>query len=56
VEISCPGVEMRHRQSAKVIRMDPKQDTMAVAFLEIDPVVLAFLKALNPGKIIPVRI
>ncbi|CAO3421647.1 hypothetical protein [Azospirillum endophyticum] len=47
VEISCPNVEMRHRQQAKVARHDESKNSLALAFLDIDPVILAFLKAIE---------
>lgn len=47
VEISCPNVEMRHRQQARVARRDEGKNTLALAFLDIDPVILAFLKAIE---------
>ncbi|WP_372398888.1 hypothetical protein ABMY26_19810 [Azospirillum sp. HJ39] len=47
VEISCPNVEMRHRQQAKVARRDDSTNSLALAFLDIDPVILAFLKAIE---------
>jgi hypothetical protein len=46
-EISCPGVEMRHRQSAKVVRIDAIRGTLALSFPDIDPVMLAFLRGLQ---------
>lgn len=49
-EVSCHGVEMRHRQSARVVRVDLLRRIVALAFLESDPVILAFLTALDESE------